>query len=119
MLFVGGYALFLWLSYLDETLTQGSGYGFHIGTSPTEVYRDMLELQERNPNLKIYLVTGEQAGDNATLTISKASFDAALNAKYWMLLLDGDGEFFNVIRLSIAENKLISIHRHRQYFELP
>jgi len=36
-----------------------------------------------------------------------------------VFLLDGDGEFFNVIRLKLEDKTLTQIYRHRKYFELP
>ena len=76
-------------------------------------------INEDYPELKIYISYGPRAGDNMTLLLTKANFEIALRANFWELLLDGDGEFFNVIRLNIENNTLTEIYRHRKYFELP
>jgi hypothetical protein len=119
ILVVAGYILFLWATYIDDTITSGSKYGFTIGTSKQQIYEDISAVKEDYPNLKFYISYGPRAGDNATLLPTKDNYERALISDHWELLLDGDGEFFNVIKLKVGGDTLTQIHRHRKYFELP
>jgi hypothetical protein len=113
------YILFLWATYIDDTVTSGSKYGFTIGSSKQQVYEDIFATKENYPELKIYIPYGPRAGDNATLPPTNENFERALISDHWELLLEGDGEFFNVIRLRVDNNSLTQIYRHRKYYELP
>jgi len=119
ILAVAGYILFLWATYIDDTIISGSKYGFTIGSSRQQIYADISAVKEDYPDLKIYISYGPRAGDNATLQPTKDNYERALISDYWELLLDGDGEFFNVIKLKVDGDTLTQIYRHRKHFELP
>jgi hypothetical protein len=119
ILVVAGYIFFLWATYIDDTITSGSKYGFTIGSSKQQIYEDISAVREDHPNLKIFVSYGPRAGDNATLEPTIDNYERALISDHWELLLDGDGEFFNVIRLKVDGDNLTQIYRHRKYFELP
>ncbi len=112
------YIIFLWLSYIDNTVLSGESYGFTIGQTKSQTYRNVLKSIERNPKLKIHINYGPRAGDNMTFSPTN-NYIKAQNHNNWSLLLDGDNEFFNVIRLKFENNKLSEIYRHRKYFEMP
>lgn len=116
---IAAYIFFLWVTYIDDTVTSGSKYGFTIGSSKQQIYKDISAVKEDYPELKIYISYGPRAGDNTTLSPTNDNFERALGSDHWELLLDGDGEFFNVVRLSLEDNTLTQIYRHRKYFELP
>ncbi len=113
------YVLFLWATYIDDTVTQGSKYGFTIGSTEQKTYEDILSAQDQYPELMLYISYGSRAGDNMTVEPTRDNFNTALKSNHWELLLDGKGEFFNIIRLRIDSNELTEIYRHRKYFELP
>jgi len=113
------YIGFLWATYIDHAVTSGQKYGFTIGTTKQQTYNNVISLLEKHPKLKIYISYGLRAGDNITLTPSSASYEQAQKYNNWLLLLDGDGEFFNVIKLKYENGTLSEIYRHRKYFELP
>ncbi|MEH6467096.1 MAG: hypothetical protein V7722_05655 [Porticoccus sp.] len=119
ILATGSYVFFLWATYIDNTVTEGSKYGFTIGTSMEQTYQDILSVKEKYSKLMLYISYGPRAGDNMTVPPTKENFETALSSEFWELLLDGDGEFFNVIRLKSDNNVLTEIYRHRKYFELP
>jgi hypothetical protein len=98
------YILFLWATYIDNTVTQGSKYGFTIGSSVQQTYEDILSAQAQYPKLMLYISYGPRAGDNMTVEPTRENFNTALKSYHWELLLDGEGEFFNGIRLRIAGN---------------
>ena len=79
----------------------------------------MSVVKKDHKKLKLYISYGPRAGDNSTLPLTNDNFERALKSDYWELLLDGEGEFFNVIRLKLEDKTLTQIYRHRKYFELP
>ncbi len=119
ILVIAAYVFFLWATYIDDTVTSGSKYGFTIGSSKQQMYKDLSEVKNDHKELKLYISYGPRAGDNATLPLTNDNFERALESDHWELLLDGEGEFFNVIRLKLEDKTLIQIYRHRKYFELP
>ena len=119
MVAIAAYIFFLWATYIDDVVTSGNKYGFTIGSSKQQTYKNIVAIKESYPNLIIYIPYGPHAGDNMTLHPIKANFETARKHNHWELLLDGDGEFFNAIRLNHENNALTQIYRHRKYFELP
>ena len=119
ILAIAMYILFLWATYIDDTVVEGTKYGFTVGASIEQTYEDILSVKKKYPELMIYISYGNRAGDNMTVTPTMENFDTALKSSHWELLLDGEGEFFNVIRLNSEGNTLTEIYRHRKYFELP
>lgn len=119
ILAIAFYALFLWASYIDNTVIEGSKYGFTIGSNMEQIYQDIQALKERHPELMFYISYGPRAGDNMTVSPTKENFNTAVSSEFWELLLDGDGEFFNIIQLKYENGVLTEIYRHRKYFELP
>jgi len=113
------YIGFLWATYIDQTITEGQQYGFTIGTTKYETYTNVAQLLEEHPNLVVYISYGPRAGDNITFPPTPGNYEQAQKHNNWSLLLDGDGEFFNVIKLKHENNTLQEIYRHRKYFEAP
>ena len=119
VLLIAGYIVYLAATYIDESVTVGSAYGFEIGSPKGQSFNDIRKLLNQYPNLVIYYTYGNKAGDNEIVLPIDNEYSKIEQQDRWALLLDGDGEFFNVIKLSFNENKLVNIYRHRKYFELP
>lgn len=119
VLLIVGYIAYLAATYIDESVTDGSAYGFEIGISKKQSFQNVRKLLDKYPNLVIYYSYGNKAGDNETVQPIETEYTKIEVQDRWTLLLDGEDEFFNVIVLSFEENKLIKIYRHRKYFELP
>ncbi len=115
---VSGYATYLWATYIDETTVSGSAQGFTIGTSKQQVLASVRHLTSY-PHAVVYVSYGHRAGDNFTVDPVSADLDLLREHDQWRVLLDGEGEFFNSVRLSFRDGELVEIHRHRQRFELP
>ena len=115
-LIVGTYIGYLAATYIDETVTSGSAYGFDIGASRREAVHSAAAL---SPNAVIYVNHGPRAGDNFSVQPALSQLSQLEDHNQWKVLVDGDGEFFNIVRLTFREDRLVEIHRHRQYFELP
>ncbi|MGI9227243.1 MAG: hypothetical protein ACR2PU_00475 [Gammaproteobacteria bacterium] len=119
VLLFAGYIAYLAATYIDESVSAGSAYGFEIGLSKKQSFQSIRKQVEKYPNLVIYYSYGNKAGDNETVRPVDNEYSKVEVQDRWTLLLDGEGEFFNVIKLSFDEDKLIRIYRHRKYFELP
>ena len=114
-----GYIAYLAATYIDETATSGSAYGFNIGSSKIQAIESMQRQRASYPSTALYVSYGPRAGDNFTLSISDVEPEKLDSHDQWKILLDGPGEFLNTIRLIFREGHLVEIHRHRQHFELP
>ena len=119
VLLIAGYIAYLAATYIDESVTVGSAYGFEIGSAKKQSFDDIKKLLTLYPHLVIYYSYGSKAGDYELVLPTDNEYSKIEQQDRWTLLLDGDNEFFNVIKLSFRENKLIEIYRHRKYFELP
>ena len=116
---LGFYIAFLWITFIDETIVSGERYGFRVGASKEDVFQNILLQQKNYPNLFLYINYGGRAGDYIEVPPSSISFREVKDYKVWTLLYDGEGEYFNVLRLKFDDVRLASIYRHRKYFELP
>lgn len=113
------YVGFLWVTYIDHTVTSGQKYGFTIGTNKDQTYKAVAKATDKHPKLFMYITYGPLAGDHMAFLPTPENYNKAQNHNYWSLLLDGNGEFFNVIKLKFENEKLSEIYRHRKYFEAP
>ena len=113
------YIGYLAVTYIDDTKIEGNSYGFEIGTSKKQAFTDINNLLNAYPKLSIYINYGPRAGDNKTIKPTDDLYSEVQPHDSWWLLLNGEGEFFDSIRLRFEEGHLVEIHRHRQYFELP
>jgi hypothetical protein len=113
------YVTFLWITYIDNTTSSGSKYGFTIGANKEEVYDQIILQQQSYPDLYFYVRSGKQSKDFIEAPVKSVPLARIKNFERWGLQFDGKHEYFNVLELTFTENRLIEIHRHRKYFELP
>lgn len=118
LLVVVGYLGYLWTTYIDETVTTGAAYGFTIGASKQETLAAASRLGN-HPQAVVYVSYGPRAGDHFTIDPLPGHTWQLQDHDQWNVLLDGDGKFFNSVRLTFRNGELTEIHRHRQHFELP
>lgn len=112
LLYVG----YLWATYIEDVVTAGSKYGFTIGETKANTYKSILTLKEQSPDLKFYIIPGPRAGGRIFLSPEEDIFQQINKYEHWELLLDGENEFSNIVRLYFKEEKLSQIYRHRKYF---
>ncbi len=115
---VAGNVIYFWATYIDETATSGTAYGFAIGSSKQDALASIRRL-DKHPNAVIYVTYGSRAEDFFTVSPLPAHIEQLRQYDQWDVLLDGDGKFFNLVRLTFREGGLAEVYRHRQYFELP
>lgn len=113
------YIGYLWATYIDDSITSGSKYGFNIGASKLETFTGFSQLATEHPKLQIYISYGDRAGDFISLPAETTVFEQVSSYDNWDLQLDGQYEFHNIIRLRFESDSLYEIYRHRKYFELP
>ena len=116
---VAGCVGFLWASYISETTSSGSAYGFSIDSSKAESAAALSDFRRAHPKAVVYVSSGPRAGDHFTALASEDQLHLLQPHHQWDILLNGPGEFRNVVRLTFKEDRLVDIYRHRQYFELP
>jgi hypothetical protein len=116
---VVGYISYLYATYIDETVVSGSAYGFSIGSSKQQAIEHAAALRKDHPNAVIYVDFGPRAGDRFTIAPTADQIDTLEPHDLWSFQLDGPTEFFNTVRLTFHDDRLIEIHRHRKNFELP
>lgn len=113
-----GYVGYLWATYLDETVVSGTAYGFTIGASKQEALAAARSFND-HPHAVVYVSYGARAGDHFSIAPSQARIEQLQAHDQWDVLLDGADSFFNSVRLTFHDGRVVEIHRHRQYFELP
>ena len=117
------YIGFLYFSYLDEKITEGSGYGLEIGMSKKEVYE--IILKEYGEDIERYRIYKRQyISDPKLKYIGMYSFFKSDFNYDDLVQYDGWEIYFHEISwdyifMEFWKGKLITIHRHRQYYELP
>lgn len=111
------YSLYLYITYIDNIVLEGSAYGYNIGDSKKDVYMRAKDIHERD---SVYIVYPKGSyGTDAFKKIIFSTDDAELFFK------EHSWKFYygitrkNFIELTFENNKLLSIYRRRQNFELP
>ncbi|BCO32598.1 hypothetical protein TspCOW1_27010 [Thiohalobacter sp. COW1] len=122
----------MWITYIDETVVQGTAYGFEIGDSKSETYTKAkwvllklsdsgitppyIEVKVNNENEELLATKSEYDLLVQTL-LHDVGYDRFIEKDVWRFYIDGS--YFNSISLKFCQNKLCEIHRHRKYFEMP
>lgn len=125
------YTLFFWLTYINETLENGEGYGFVIGASKAETYTKLNENLSKmmSFNTKIFIEIEVDDTFSEVVAVSQGytiMVQSLLHNEASHLFLKRDRwdfyigpSYFNTLSLRFCGDKLCKIHRHRKYFELP
>lgn len=117
VLIILGYFGYFYFTYIHDTVTKGEGYGFVIGENKSEVFQRAKILFE---NEDIYY-RPEQINKKGFLRVkmkfTKENQKEFSNFNLWKFYF-GD-QHIDHIDFKFENEKLVEIHRHRQYFELP
>lgn len=114
---VGFPGIYFWVNYLDETITDGEGYGFTIGENKQITFSRGKKLFESA--YIIYPLDKQNFGPLRNIEFEEEDFLLIRDRDMWRFYFEGDN-YSNVLRLRFNEKgELISIYRHNQPFELP
>lgn len=131
VLLATSYIGYLWVTYIDNSVTSGSAYGFVIGEGKERVYHRvpevLAELERAEGKAFIEVTLGPQAAmvfgvsPGARVMVSAMMYDSAiedfLSKERWTFYFGGS--YFNKITLRFCGYELCEIYRHRKKFELP
>jgi hypothetical protein len=124
-------AMYLWIGYIDKTISVGQAYGFTIGDSRIDTYKKasgmLKNLGINNSPIFIDVVVPESSSDllsteegftvmTQTL-LHESGFSSFKNKNKWRFYFHGT--YFDSLTLSFCGESLCEIHRHRKRFELP
>jgi hypothetical protein len=101
---------FLYFSYLDEKITEGSGYGLEIGMSREDIERYRIYKRQYISDPKLKYI--------GMYSFFKSDFNYDDLAQYDGLQIYFHEIAWDYIFMEFWRGKLIAIHRHRQYYEL-
>src|SRR5207249_3827999 len=109
------------LTYVDESVTSGSAYGFTIGQSKEEAYVYLKSAFGAQSFLSVEddrLVLGKRLhAASRTIHFTKEDFEAFTGSDDWILFADERDSFFSTIGLKFSSGRLRTIHRHHQQCE--
>ena len=110
------YIGFLYFSYFDESINEGKGYGFKIGIPKKEAYEVI--IKKYGEDFIRYRVYQEKKVVNEhSFDLRRISYDDLSKYSGWKFYFHEIASDF--ILLEFERDKLVAIHRHRQYYELP
>ena len=110
------YIGFLFFSYLDESIREGKGYGFKIGIPKKEAYEVI--IKKYGEDILRYRVFQEKKFiDEHPFDLRRISYEDLAKYSGWKFYFHEIA--WDYILLEFQKDKLVSIRRHRQYYEFP
>ena len=118
MIFIGLFRIgYLWLTYIDDTITSGEGYGFNIGETKEQIFDKAIKIfQDEN----IYILNsldGRGYRSHEEFEFTSEDYELLKNRNKWEFYY-AEG-YFDSIKLTFEQDRLVEIYRHRKKFELP
>ena len=125
------YVIFLIARYEDSVVTNGDAYGFMIGESKREVYRNAYgKISSLNSGHTKLFIREEvdidaaskyalkpQANFMVETSLNVAGFESFSKKNKWKIYFNAS--YYNFIEFEFRDDKLTRIYRHRKDFELP
>ena len=113
LLYVG----WLWLTYIDDTIVSGEGYGLKIGETKIQVFDRAANSFQDEKIFILYPIDKRGYGPHRKFEFTSAGYQLIKDRNMWKFYYS-DG-FFDSLKLTFRDEHLIEIHRHRKKFELP
>lgn len=124
-------AMYLWIGYIDKTISVGQAYGFTIGDNKIDSYKKASGMLKRlNINdSPIFIDVVIPESSSALLStdtgftvmvqtlLHESGFSNFRTKDKWNFYFHGT--YFDSLSLSFCGENLCEIHRHRKRFELP
>lgn len=125
------YGSFLWWTFVDDVVTEGSAYGLTIGDTKIETFNKLPSgvLETMGSNAKVFIeivVTddttshfGVDTGHSVLVQtyLHDRSFDILNDRDSWEFFFDAS--FFDKLVLTFRDGRLVKISRQKKYFEGP
>ena len=111
------YTSYLYTTYIDETILTGTGYGFNIGISKSDTFNNAKKIFEDKTVYIIYPEDAYGAGPFKTISFNDKDKLILDSKNTWKIYYDTN--VWDSIELTFESDKLLSIYRRRQNFELP
>ena len=105
------------LTYIDEIVSAGEKYGFMIGENKLEVFSRIKLRNSREGWVAIQV--GTTPKEFNVIQLEYIKFNEISRYNSWVILYDSDNLLLNSLKLRFENNKLYSMHRHKQLFEFP
>jgi hypothetical protein len=131
MILLIAYPIYLWVTYIDETVTSGYAYGFDIGSSKSVAYGKLNSAfsKIKKSNDRVFFILKVDSSMEESLA-TKRDFDVMVESRFhdigltkfeendnWHFYINGS--IFDTLKLEFCDGKLCRIHRHRKNFEIP
>lgn len=111
------YATFLWVTYIDVRVESGQAYGFNIGDSKVEVFENAKNQFKSKTIYFLHPLDNRNYGPLKIIAFDEEDYLILSKREVWELFYKKN--YADFIKFRFENNKLISIYRHRQKFELP
>jgi hypothetical protein len=108
---------FFYVSYIDKTTTQGTAYHFEIGLAKDKAYNLIEKFYAENNMYLMFPLDDMEYGPLISVKDALPEYGKLKESNMWILYFGKN--FRNVLKLKFENDKLVSIYRHRQYFEFP
>lgn len=125
---IGGY---LWSTYIDESVSEGSAYGFSIGQTKREAFGAASgALRQANPGDTRIFVQDKVSGETASALgvpdgfvlmhetlLHESSYESFSERDRWTFFFSAS--FRDTLSVKFCGDAICKIYRHRQHFEIP
>lgn len=128
---IGAYLLYVYVSYVDDKITTGNGYGFSIGDSKLDTYKkaSSMPIHLDLGNSPIFIETTIDENNTTSLATNvgyTVMVQTLLHEKGFSIFESKDkwnfyfnGTYFDSLSLKFCNEKLCEIYRHRKTYEFP
>lgn len=110
--------IIIWqITYIDEVVSTGEKYGFLIGENKQEVFS---RIYKHGPHENwVAVQVGTTPKDFQVIQLEKMKLKELIEHETWIIFYELNSLTINSLKLKFHDNKLYSMHRHKQLFEFP
>lgn len=117
LLFALGKLIYFKLTYIDEKIIIGDGFGFKIGDTKEDTFQNIIKNYQNQNIFILYPLDDKGYGPHRKLKFEHNDYKLIQDRAKWVFYFT-EG-FFDSLDLTFEDNNLIEIYRHRKKFELP
>lgn len=117
------FAIFLWVSSIDDVKKEGEAYGFNFGSSKEQVFKQLMDVTSTIKYQERVVLFNKKLKEAKNPLIHKTNFSEGefylfKDKSEWNLFYESF-YFFDSITLYFCENKLCKVKRKRAFLEWP